>query len=332
MRYSGLAEEGLKRTIWILCMAATLLAGCGGGGGGGTGVFVTNLRISIPNNTIIVKNATVRLTALATYTDGTQAYVTPAWTATIGSVASNGTFSTGALAAAGFVSGTYGGAIATATVTVVTPGSLSGYAVTGPDNATPSAMAVGSKAVFYVTAQDAGQGGASVIVPADAGTWGVTGGIGTIDTNTGQFTATVSGSGTIAAKANGTAATPLGVSVIGSPISVHGLVYVSSLAGGVSNVNVTFLDAGGNPVGQLATDSNGVFTGKISPSAVSMYIPSISFSYYNVCRYKSVYYWIGTPVTNPCRLPLPSLYNGIDVGTIFVFYVGGDPPPPPPGC
>lgn len=318
--------------ILLLAFVGLLLAGCGGGGGGGGGgPTLLALQLSIPSNTQFATNTTVPITALATYTNGTQAFVSPTWAATPGSISAGGVYSSGGSPGTGSISATFQGFISSVVIDVVAPGTLTTPQVIPPENVSTGAMKIGDKATFYLTASNTAFGGQTLIVSPDSGTWSATGGVGAIDQN-GVFTATANGNGTVGAKLAGANAAPANVAVIGQPVTVSGLVYEPVFAGGVNNVTVIFLDANGTQVGSLKTGSNGRFQGKIAPTATHMFIPTISLNYYNVFRYSGTYYWVGTPEPDPCRAPIPTPFDGLDLGTIYVYAIGQSPPPPPPGC
>ncbi len=314
--------------LFALLLGLLVVAGCGGGGGGGgSTITVTSLTLSIPDNSTVATGGVLHIKAFATYSNGTSGYVNPSWglVGAIGSIGPDGTFTAAASAAAGTIVATLSGFITNVSISVVVPGALSNYAVVASNLTNPNDIGLGDKHFFYLMAMSGAQ---TIYVNPDAGSWSVSGGVATIDANTGELTATSSGDGSVSALHN-SAASSLPIRVTAPKVSVTGSTVEFSSFVAIAGAQVVFLDSAGNEVGRLTSDSGGQFSGLVSQSATDMYVDSVPAGYHAEFRYQSIYYYTGDPAN--CKAPIAAPTSGKNYGNVYLFSTN-NPPPPPPNC
>ena len=171
----------IARVIVAVALAGAFTSSCDVHGVSGPGSLV-NLVVS-PNPTTLAVGGTRQFTAVGTDFSGAVVPVTPTWSVTAG----GGTISASGLFTAGTTPGTFtntvtatsNGKTGTATV-IVTPGPLATITVT-PD---PASLAINANQQFTAVGRDA-SGNVVAITPA----WSVVAGGGSIDPNSGLFTA-----------------------------------------------------------------------------------------------------------------------------------------------
>ncbi len=314
--------------LTIGLLAVLFATGCGGGSGGGTGPTLTGLVLSLQSPISVATGSRLAIVADAVYSNGAVVRVTPSWVSAggVGDVDSQGVFIAAGQAAFGTIHATFQTATASIAVNVVAPGTLSDARVEAPDGVVAGAIALGAEVPFYLTAVSGG--GERIYVGADAGTWSVSGGVGTINANTGLFAAGAVGIGSVGASVGGTAATPLAIRVV-QTVRVTGSVRNARTLAGIPNVTIAFLYADRTESARLTTGTDGTFQGKIPTSSTMLYVPTVSFAYFDIFRYQGVNYWVGKPAT--CGAPIATPTEGRNYGFVYLFSTN-DPPPPPPGC
>lgn len=311
------------------CLAAVLFAaGCGGGGGGGTGPTVTQLVLSLRGPLSVATGSRLAIVADAVYSNGAVVRVSPTWSSAggVGEVDSQGVFTASDQAAFGTLVASFQTATASLVVNVVAPGVLSDARVEAPEGVVAGAIALGAEVPFYVTAESSDDG--RIYVGADPGSWSVSGGVGTINANTGLFAAGAPGVGTVSASVGGSPATPLQVRVV-QTVRVTGSVRNARTLAGIPNVTVAFLYADRTESARLITGADGTFQGQVPTSSSMLYVPTVSAAFFDIFRYQGVNYWVGKPAT--CAAPIATPTEGRNYGFVYLFSTN-DPPPPPPGC
>lgn len=206
------------RAIVAIASAGLLAAGCDVHGVSRPGTLST-LTVS-PNPRTLAINGTQQFTAVGTDHSGAVITLQPTWSVVSGggAISSSGMFTAGGASGTftNTVKATSGSMSSTATV-IVTIGPLATIVVT-PN---PASVAVGGVQQFTATGRDAG-GNLVTIVP----TWSVENGGGTINSNSGAFTAGVMAgtfTNSVRASANG----------------MSGLATVSVIAGPLATISVT---------------------------------------------------------------------------------------------
>lgn len=319
----------LRWMVLVIGLAGALLgAGCGGGGGGATGPTITHLVLSLQGPINVATGSRLVIVADAVYSNGAVIRVRPGWVSAggVGEVDAQGVFTAASQEAFGTLAATFETATASIAVNVVNPGALTDARVEAPRGVVPGAIALGAEVPFYVTADSAGNG--RIYVGADPGSWMVSGGVGTIDSNTGLFTAGALGVGSVGASVGGSAATPLAIRVV-QTVRVSGSVRNARTLAGIPNVTVAFLYADRTESARLTTGSDGQFQGQVPTSSTMMFVTAAPSSYFDIFRYQGVNYWVGKPATCAAAIVTPT--EGRDYGSVYLFSTN-DPPPPPPGC
>lgn len=115
---------------------------------------------------------------------------------------------------------------------------------------------------------------------------------------------------------------------------VSGRLLGNNTSTGVPNVQLEFVDNGGNVVGAALSDSTGRFTGTVANNATFMRLKpaSVPAAYFAAIKYQNENYAV---TGNACLLPLPSLIPGLTAtfpASIFIPRQTDGPPPPPTGC
>lgn len=314
------------RSIGLLLVGCCLvtLAGCGGGGGGGGTAALTGIEVSLPANANIATNTTLHLTAVAVYNTGQRVPVTPDWqtSGSIGSVDVSGLYVTPGADGIGTITATYQGVAALINVNVVTPGTLSNFAVEAPADLQTNSIAFKSKPWFYLSADAVGITG-RVIVGAQS--WATNpAALGSVSPG-GQLTPASDGTGNITAVGpGGGVATPKQVTIVAKTVKVTGTLRDIVSLGGVGGGTIVFYNALGNLVGQTNTTANGSWNATISEAAVSVNVTAVPSAYFP--------YWkFGSRILDPsiCTAPIPVPEEGLIIGTFYLYPTDAGPPPPP---
>ena len=208
----------IARVIVAVALAGAFTSSCDVHGISGPGSLV-NLVVS-PNPTTLAVGGTRQFTAVGTDFSGAVVTVTPTWSVTAG----GGTISASGLFTAGTTPGTFSntvtatanGKTGSATV-IVTPGPLATITVT-PN---PASLAINTNQQFTAVGRDA-SGNVVAITP----TWSVVAGGGTIDANSGLFTA----GGTVGTYTN---------TVRASVGTIAGVATVNVTSGPLASITVT---------------------------------------------------------------------------------------------
>lgn len=120
----------------------------------------------------------------------------------------------------------------------------------------------------------------------------------------------------------------------GTNTRLNGTVVIDGTTTGVSGVRIVFYNAAGNPVGSVTSNSSGVYTYDVSPSATTFFVDGTTV---NRTTFYGSFYYLGDSFQyslSSCKAGLPALTSGatISLQEIGLPAQGSPPPPPPTNC